>query len=219
MESSISGGPDNGLLSAAGLRRRFSATALPEDPLDVAMPPGLSRWPHAMRQKLVGPLRPAGVLVPIMQRPEGLSVLLTQRAAHLKIHAAQASFPGGRMEPQDADVRATALRETHEEIGVEPHVVDVIGYLRAMPTITGFAVTPVVGLVPGDVELEVDRTEVDYTFELPLEFLLDEDNDQLADRVWEGQRFRLREFHYGGERVWGATAYMLLAFRNFVLNK
>ena len=211
MESSISGGPDNGLLSAAGLRRRFADTALPEDPLDVTMPPGLSRWPHAMREKLVGPLRPAGVLVPIMQRSEGLSVLLTQRAAHLKIHAAQASFPGGRMEPRDADVRATALRETHEEIGVEPHFVDVIGYLRAMPTITGFAVTPVVGLVPGDVELAIDRTEVDYTFELPLEFLLDEDNDQLADRVWEGHRFRLREFHY--------TAYMLLAFRNFVLNK
>ena len=219
MESSISGGPDNGSLSAAGLRRRFSGTALPEDPLDVAMPPGLRRWPHAMREKLAGPLRPAGVLVPIMERPEGLSVLLTQRAAHLKIHAAQASFPGGRMEPQDADVRATALRETHEEIGVEPDFVDVIGYLRAMPTITGFAVTPVVGLVPGNVPLTIDRTEVDYTFEVPLDFLLDENNDQLAEREWEGRRFRLREFHYAGERVWGATAYMLLAFRKFVLKQ
>ena len=207
------------MLGAAALRRRFAGTELPEDPLDVTMPPGLGRWPHAMREKLAGPLRPAGVLVPIMQRPEGLSVLLTQRAAHLKIHAGQASFPGGRMEPGDADVRATALRETHEEIGVEPDFVDVIGYLRAMPTITGFAVTPVIGLVPGDLELVIDRTEVEYTFEMPLAFLLDEDNDQLAEREWEGRRFRLREFHYEGERVWGATAYMLLAFRNFVLNK
>ena len=172
-----------------------------------------------MREKLAGPLRPAGVLVPIMERPEGLSVLLTQRAAHLRHHAAQASFPGGRMEPQDPDVLATALRETHEEIGVEPSFVDVIGYLRAMPTITGFAVTPIVGLVPGHLELTIDRTEVDYTFEMPLDFLLDEGNDQLAEREWEGRRFRLREFHYAGERVWGATAYMLLAFRNFVLNK
>ena len=219
MESSISGGSDKGSLSAAALRERFASTELPDDPLDVAMPPGLRRWPHAMREKLAGPLRPAGVLVPIMQRPEGLSVLLTQRAAHLKIHAGQASFPGGRMEPHDADVRATALRETHEEIGVGAQFVDVIGYLRAMPTITGFAVTPVVGLVQGDAELHLDHTEVEYTFELPLDFLLDEGNDELAEREWEGRRFRLREFHYGGERVWGATAYMLLAFRNFVLNK
>lgn len=219
MESSISQGPDNGPLSAAALRRRFAGTALPEDPLDVMMPPGLRRWPHAMRERLAGPLRPAGVLVPIMQRPEGLSVLLTQRAAHLRHHAAQASFPGGRMEPQDANVRATALRETHEEIGVEPERVEVIGYLRSMPTITGFAVTPVVGLVPGDLELTIDRTEVEYTFEVPLHFLLDEGNDQLAEREWEGRRFRLREFHYAGERIWGATAYMLLAFRNYLLNK
>jgi 8-oxo-dGTP pyrophosphatase MutT (NUDIX family) len=219
VESSISGGPDNGSLSATALRERFAGTELPADPLDVAMPPGLRRWPHAMREKLAGPLRPAGVLVPIMQRPDGLSVLLTQRAAHLKIHAGQASFPGGRMEPHDADVRATALRETHEEIGVGARFIDVIGYLRAMPTITGFAVTPVVGLVQGDAELRLDHTEVEYTFEVPLDFLLNEGNDQLAEREWEGRRFRLREFHYGGERVWGATAYMLLAFRNFVLNK
>ena len=201
------------------LRARFSGTELPEDPLDVMMPPGLRRWPHAMREQLAGPLRPAGVLVPLMQRKEGLTILLTQRAAHLKHHAAQASFPGGRMEEHDTDVKATALRETHEEVGIAPGQVDVIGFLQSMPTITGFAVTPVVGLVEPGVDLTIDRTEVEYAFELPLEFLLDEANDLLADREWQGRRFRLREFHYGGERVWGATAYMLLAFRNFILNK
>ncbi len=123
------------------------------------------------------------------------------------------------MERHDADVRATALRETFEEVGIEPERVDVIGYLRAMPTITGFAVTPVVGLVRDPVELRIDPTEVDYAFEIPLDFLLDEQNDRLVEREWEGRRFRLREFHYDRERVWGATAYMLLAFRNFVLNK
>ena len=183
------------------------------------MPPGLERWPHGMRQRLGGPLRPAGVLVPILEHDDGLTVLLTQRASHLKHHAAQASFPGGRMEVHDADVCATALRETHEEVGIAPEQVDVIGFLRAMPTITGFAVTPVVGLVRPDVDLVIDRTEVDYAFEVPLDYLLAEDNDQLVDREWEGRRFRLKEFHYGGERVWGATAYMLLAFREFVLNK
>lgn len=183
------------------------------------MPPGLRRWPHAMREKLAGPLKPAGVLVPIMERQDGLSVLLTQRAADLKHHAGQVSFPGGRMEEHDADVREAALRETHEEVGIEPQLVDVIGYLDSMPTITGFAVTPVVGLIQGGIELVVDRTEVDYAFEIPLDYLLDESNDRLCNREFEGRQFRLVEFHYNDERIWGATAYMLLAFRKYLLNK
>ena len=206
-------------MSADALRARFAGPDLSEDPLDVAMPPGLHRWPHAMREQLDAPLKPAGVLVPIMERAEGMTVLLTQRSPDLKHHAGQASFPGGRMEPHDTDVRVTALRETHEEVGIAPDHIDVIGYLQAMPTITGFAVTPVVGLVRDPVELTIDRTEVDYTFEIPLDFLLDERNDKVVDREWEGRRFRLREFHYQGERVWGATAYMLQAFREFVLEQ
>ena len=192
---------------------------MPADPLDVVMPPGLSGWPHAMQQELDVPLKPAGVLVPLMQRPKGLSVLLTQRASHLTHHAGQVSFPGGRMETHDTDVRAAALRETHEEVGIEPGNVDVIGYLRSMPTITGFAVTPIVGLVVGEVELVIDQTEVDYAFEVPLDHLLDERNDRYVDREYKGQNFSLVEFHYKGERIWGATAYMLLAFRKYLLNK
>ena len=192
---------------------------MPSDPLDVVMPPGLSRWRHAMQQKLDVPLKPAGVLVPLMQRPEGLSVLLTQRASHLTHHAGQVSFPGGRMEAHDTDVRATALRETHEEVGIEPQKIDVIGYLRSMPTITGFAVTPVVGLVSGEVDLVIDQTEVDYAFEVPLGHLLDARNDRYVDREYDGQTFSLVEFHYEGERIWGATAYMLMAFRKYLLNK
>ncbi len=219
MESSINGRATGSPFTADALRARFAGTRLPEDPLDVTMPPGLRRWPHAMREQLAGPLTPAGVLVPILERTEGLSILLTQRATDLKHHAGQASFPGGRMEEHDVTVQDTALRETHEEVGIEPGMIDVIGYLRAMPTITGFAVTPVVGLVSAEARLVIDRTEVDYTFEVPLDFLLDEDNDQLVEREWGGNAFRLKEFHYAGERVWGATAYMLLAFRKFVLNK
>ncbi|MDJ0711356.1 MAG: CoA pyrophosphatase [Woeseiaceae bacterium] len=207
------------MITADALRARFAGTEVPADPLDVTMPPGLERWPHGMREQLDVKLRPAGVLVPILEHEGGLTVLLTQRASHLKHHAAQASFPGGRMEDHDADVCQTALRETHEEVGITPEQVDVIGYLRTMPTITGFAVTPVVGLIRPNVDLVIDRTEVDYAFEVPLDFLMTEGNDQLVDREWEGQRFRLKEFHYEGERVWGATAYMLLAFREFFLNK
>jgi len=219
VESSINSGPTVGLLTAGELRARFATTCLPDDPLDVVMPPGLRRWPHALRERLVGPLTPAGVLVPVMDRPDGLSILLTQRAADLTHHAGQVSFPGGRMEEHDEDVRAAALRETHEEVGIEPQLVDVIGYLRSMPTITGFAVTPVVGLIRDGVDLVVDQTEVDYAFEVPLDFLLDESNDRLCEREYEGRQFRLVEFHYGGERIWGATAYMLLAFRKYLLDK
>ena len=201
------------------LRERFAATRKPKDPLDVVMPPGLKRWPHAMREKLVGPLKPAGVLVPIMERREGLSLLLTQRSADLKHHAGQVSFPGGRMEEHDDDVCAAAIRETREEVGIESKHIEVSGYLRSMPTITGFTVTPVVGLVRNSAEIVVDRTEVEYAFEVPLEHLLDEANDQLVEREFEGRNFQLVEFHFGGERIWGATAYMLLAFREFLLNK
>ena len=219
MVSSINEGPKGKPFPADTLRARFAGTRLPDDPLDVVMPPGLKRWPHGMREKLEGPLTPAGVLVPIIERAEGLSVLLTQRAAHLKHHAGQVSFPGGRMEEHDENVRAAALRETHEEVGIAPHQVDVIGYLSSMPTITGYAVTPVVGLIRDEAELVVDRTEVEYAFEVPLDFLLDERNDRLCDRQYEGRKFQLIEFHHGGERIWGATAYMLLAFRKYVLNK
>ena len=219
MVSSINAGPADRPLAANALRARFARTRLPDDPLDVAMPPGLSRWPHGMREMLEGPLKPAGVLIPIIERAEGLSLLLTQRASHLKHHAGQVSFPGGSMEAHDDDVRVTALRETEEEVGIAPHQVDVIGYLRSMPTITGFAVTPVVGIVRDVAELTIDHTEVEYAFEVPLDYVLDERNDRLCDREFEGRRFQLIEFHHGGERIWGATAYMLLAFRQYLLNK
>ena len=190
---------------------------MPEDPLDVVVPP--PRWPAELQEQLTRDLVAAAVMIPIIHRKESLSVLLTERSPDLKHHAGQISFPGGRMEEHDADVRETALRETHEEVGIAPEQVDVIGYLRTMPTITGFAVTPVVGLIRPDVDVVIDRTEVEYAFEVPLDFLLTESNARLVDREWEGRKFRLKEFHYDGERVWGATAYMILAFQQFVLNQ
>jgi 8-oxo-dGTP pyrophosphatase MutT (NUDIX family) len=168
---------------------------------------------------LTATLTPAGVLIPVMERTNRLSVLLTQRSAELKHHAGQVSFPGGRMEEHDSDVRVTALRETHEEVGIEPHHVCVIGYLGPMPTITGYAVTPVVGLVSESAQLLIDRTEVEYVFEVPLEFLLDESNDRLVDREFQGRTISMVEFHHEGQRIWGATAQMLLLFRKYIKNK
>ena len=180
------------------------------------MPPGSERWPRPMRDQLSASLKPAGVLIPVMERTTELSVLLTQRSADLKHHAGQVSFPGGRMEEHDEDVRATALRETREEVGIESEHVSIIGFLDAMPTITGYAVTPVVGLVSDTASLVIDRTEVEYTFEVPLDFVLDESNDQLVEREFHGRRFRMVEFHYEQKRIWGATAQMLLTFRKLL---
>lgn len=203
-------------LTADLLRKRLEATRLPRDPLDVTMPAGSERWPASMREQLAATLTPAGVLIPLMQRSNSLMVLLTQRSAALRHHAGQVSFPGGRMEPADADVRATALRETHEEVGIEPRHVAVIGYLGPMPTITGYAVTPVVGLISEAAELAIDRTEVEDAFEVPLEFLLDERNDQRVERRFHGRSVSMVEFHYKGRRIWGATAQMILAFRKSI---
>ncbi|MGI9248084.1 MAG: CoA pyrophosphatase [Woeseiaceae bacterium] len=201
------------------LRERLRGTRLPDDPLDVTMPPDVEHWPAAIRDQLTATLKPAGVLIPVMERSADLSVLLTQRSAELKHHAGQVSFPGGRMEEHDPDVRITALRETHEEVGIEPDFVSVIGFLDPMPTITGYAVTPVVGLVSESAQLVIDRTEVEYTFEVPLDFLLDEGNDRFVDREYQGRSFPMVEFHYDGQRIWGATAQILLKFRKFLKNK
>ena len=205
-------------LTAELLRARLAGTRLPDDPLDVTLPSGSEQWPVSMRERLAETLTPAGVLIPVTRTAASLSVLLTQRSADLKHHAGQVSFPGGRMEEHDEDVRVTALRETHEEIGIEPHHVSVIGYLGAMPTITGYAVTPVVGLVSDAAEPIIDRTEVEFVFEVPLEFLLDERNDRRVVREYQGRSYPMVEFHYESQRIWGATAQMILRLRKYIKN-
>jgi 8-oxo-dGTP pyrophosphatase MutT (NUDIX family) len=172
-----------------------------------------------MREQLSGTLKPAGVLVPIIERSSELTVLLTQRSAELKHHAGQVSFPGGRMEEHDTDVEATALRETHEEVGIASHHVSIMGYLHTMPTITGYAVTPVVGLVSASAELNIDKTEVEYAFEVPLAFLLDAANDVRTQWAAADRKVPMIEFHWEGERIWGATAFMILSLRKILLKQ
>lgn len=198
-------------ITAAHLRECLSGTRKPSDPTNVIMPPGSESWPAGMREQLAADMTPAGVLIPVMERDASdLSVLLTQRAADLKHHAGQVSFPGGRMEEHDEDIAAAALRETFEEVGIAQHDVSVIGYLDPMPTITGYAVTPVVGLVKGGIELRLDRTEVEYAFEVPLKFLLDQRNQLMVEREVDGRSALMVEYHYAGQRIWGATAFIIL---------
>lgn len=205
-------------ITAEHLRERLAGTQKPLDPLDVVAPSGTYSWPAGMLEKIASTLKPAGVLIPVRRHQTGLSVLLTQRSAELKHHAGQVSFPGGRMEEEDADIEVTALRETREEIGIAEEEVAIIGYLETMPTVTGYAVTPVIGLVDGLVEMTIDRTEVEYAFEVPLSFLLDPANHRLVAREWQGLSFSMVEFHFDGKRIWGATAQMLMRFIN-IINK
>lgn len=189
---------------------------MPEDPLAVVMPPGSREWPADLRRKMCEGLKPAGVLIPIIEHADSLSVLLTLRSSELTHHAGQVSFPGGSMESADADITQTALRETHEEVGIRPEQVDVVGYLPPMLTVTGFAVTPVVGLVEPDIDLTLDEREVEFAFEVPLSFLLDDKNQQASQREVRGVIVPIIEFNYERRRIWGATANILVEFRNIL---
>jgi len=121
------------------------------------------------------------------------------------------------MESADADITETALRETHEEVGIRPEQVDIAGYLHPMLTVTGYAVTPIVGLISPSISLTLDHSEVEHAFEVPLSFLLDESNQQLSEREVHGVAVPIVEFNYASMRIWGATANMLVALRQLLL--
>jgi len=154
------------------------------------------------------------VLVPIIAHPSGLTVLFTQRTAHLKAHSGQVSFPGGRAEPSDRSAEETALRESEEEIGLPRERVEVLARLPEYFTRTGFRVTPVVGVVQPPLGLAPDPREVEAVFEVPLAFLLDVRNHQRHTREFQGQTVGYYAMPYRtseGERyIWGATAGMLV---------
>jgi 8-oxo-dGTP pyrophosphatase MutT (NUDIX family) len=210
---------DSDDISSAILRERLAGTRMPLDPTDVVMPPGSERWPAGMREELLQTLRPAGVLIPVIERAATLTVLLTQRSADLKHHAGQVSFPGGGMEEGDTDILATALRETHEEVGIAPHDVSVVGYLEPLPTVSGYAVTPVVGLLSAPADLLIDTSEVEYAFEVPLGFFLDRRNQRASEREYHGKKMPMIEFIYDDQRIWGATAHILLQLGKHIIKK
>lgn len=204
-------------VTADRIRDRLAHTRLREDPTDVIELPGSRHWPASLRERLSATLKPAGVLIPLFDRPRaGLTVLLTQRSAELRLHAGQVSFPGGRMEPEDEDIAQTALRETSEEVGLASSAISVVGYLPPMPTITGYAVTPIVGMVDHQAAAVADRQEVEFVFEVPLDYFLDNDNQRVVERDVHGKSLPMIEFHFDGHRIWGATAMMIVEFTKIV---
>jgi len=201
-------------LTASALRARFARAPSwePEHAGDGSL--------FAQRQPAA-----AAVLVPLVQRERGLQVLLTRRTEHLRDHAGQISFPGGRSEPADADAAATALREAEEEVGLAPRHVQVIGRMPAYTTVTSFVVTPVVALVQPPFELSPDGAEVAEAFEVPLQFLMNPAYHQRHLFSYEGgQRqflsmpWRVTDSHGVQHEyfIWGATAAMLRNLYRFL---
>ena len=157
------------------------------------------------------PLRDAAVLMPVVARAEGATMLLTQRTPHLAAHAGQIAFPGGKIEAGDRDPAAAAVREAEEEIGLDPAKVATVGYLPPYLTRTGFRIVPVLGRVEPDHRLTLNRDEVADAFEVPLAFLMTPDNHREGSRVLLGAPRRFYEMPFGERYIWGITAGIIRA--------
>ena len=188
------------MLTVEELRRRFAAAA----------PPAESLYGDEGPRPAAALLKPAAVLVPIVARSPDLTILFTRRAAHLKEHSGQVSFPGGRVTEADPSPEATALREAREEIGLQPGRVEILGRMPEYHTRTGFRITPVVGIVSPPFATRADANEVDEIFEVPLAFLLDPANHQRHSREWQGELRWFFAMPYLHHYIWGATAGMVV---------
>jgi 8-oxo-dGTP pyrophosphatase MutT (NUDIX family) len=161
-------------------------------------------------------LRPAAVLLLVVNHASGPTVVFTQRTAHLADHAGQISFPGGRCDAEDCTPERTALREAEEEIGISPARIEILGRLPEYRTVTGFSVTPIVGWTEPPLEFRPDPQEVEAVFEVPLAFLLDANNHRHESALFKGRMRQYWAVPYGERFIWGATAGMLVTFHRIV---
>jgi 8-oxo-dGTP pyrophosphatase MutT (NUDIX family) len=209
LSASLFARPSPAALRALAQRKLKPAFSLAE--LERAQPKNPSDdAPGARRLELAELIhsRPAAVLLPIVDRPGGLTVLLTLRASNLSAHSGQVAFPGGKIEPGETP-RDAALREAHEEIGLEERFVEPLGWLDPFFTGTGFRIAPLVALVEPSFALDVNKLEVDEVFETPFAFLMDPANHLLEDREWQGRRRKYYAMPHEGRYIWGATAGIL----------
>jgi 8-oxo-dGTP pyrophosphatase MutT (NUDIX family) len=205
--------PDVHLLDDLMLLQRLQDRLLAAQPDDNAQ--SLIAGIDVAQQAEIAPLLPlkrisAAVLVPLVQRGEGLTVLFTERSAHLKHHAGQISFPGGRIEGKDDGALQAAVRETEEEIGLSREHVHAIGYLPPHLVFTGYHVIPVVALVQPGFSLNIDANEVADVFEVPLKYVLNPAHHQARERQIGDVTARVYDLPYGERHIWGATAGILM---------
>jgi 8-oxo-dGTP pyrophosphatase MutT (NUDIX family) len=197
--------------------------ATPLAPIE-ALPPD---WRAQLRGRLLsrpdhgaagaeGQLQAAAVLVPIVERPSAPTLLLTVRATHLRHHAGQISFPGGRVEADDRDIVAAALRETEEELGIAASFIEPLGFLPDRAVRTGYRVTPVVALLQPGFALKLDSTEVAEAFELPFAFAMAATNYRARRRTLRDVELEVWELPYGEHVIWGATARILAQLRELL---
>ena len=183
---------------------------------DLSKPPAGSGWNRAELDDLLPTseaLTPAAVLIGLVPRNQDWQVMLTLRTDGLRNHAGQVSFPGGRIETGDTDPVAAALREAHEEIGLAPAMVEPLGYLDSLDTISGFHVYPVIARIAPDYKPILDPREVADVFEVPLDYLMDAANIREVSREYAGRMRHYHEYAYERQRIWGATAAMLINLR------
>ena len=176
------------------------------------LPRGDELGDHDLNPSLprASPRRPAAVLVPIVERPDGHTVLLTRRSEHLHDHPGQVSFPGGRLDDTDGGPIDAALREAAEEIGLGREYVELTGLLDGYETVTGYGVTPVVAFIQPGFTLALDAFEVAEAFEVPFAFFLDDASRQIHSRMRDGRRRYYYAFEFADRYIWGATAGMLV---------
>lgn len=201
-------GAAQAFFARAQARLSLEVPAALTDPTQTAVRGDLDLDPLLWEQSGVQPMRPAAVLIPVVDRPEP-GVILTQRTSHLPNHPGQIAFPGGSIDPDDASPRAAALREAQEEIGLDPRLVEAIGYLDLYLTFSGYRILPLVGRVSPDYALTLSAHEVEDAFEVPLAFLMDAQNHALHSREWKGHMRRFYVMPYEDRYIWGVTAGIL----------
>jgi 8-oxo-dGTP pyrophosphatase MutT (NUDIX family) len=202
---------DPGPAALRALARRKLAPSLGVEDLVRGTAPGPSDYAlsgHRVEPTDIARARPAAVLLPIVKRPQGLTVLLTLRASDLRAHSGQVAFPGGKIDAGETP-REAALREAREEIGLEEPFIEPLGWLDPYLTGTGFRIAPLVALVEPSFALRVNTREVDEVFETPFAFLMDPANHRLDEREWQGRRRQFYAMPHDGRYIWGATAGIL----------
>jgi len=172
--------------------------------------------PDYQKSLVARAVKAAAVLIPVIERPSGRQVIFTKRTEKLKTHSGQVSFPGGKIDHSDESPQFAALRETHEEIGVEAGLVEVLGQLPDYHSGSGYLISPIVGMVDAKAVFKANPHEVEYIFEVPLDFLMDPNNHRVGSKVLRNMEHYYYEMLWGENRIWGVTAGIVRLFYNRV---